>query len=187
MSRFRSTRPWRSFLVFYTSFVVAIVAGGDFLIGAVHAEEDTPSKSTKLPDLRPNQDWQVIEVPENKDVGARAWSDAAAGCHLAVFSLPVPAAASSDKIIESLRATMAKSDYELTNSEGELSPPRLGLTGFGVTGIASLLIAGESNRSAQVLACYWNEREPSYCRSLCEEADDKLRRKPGASAAEKQQ
>jgi hypothetical protein len=159
---------------------------GGVLVRAVHADDDGKSVSATLPELRPNQDWQVTDVPEVQGLQARAWSDAAAGCHLALFSLPVPDTSASENILESLSATMAKSDYELTSSGGELDPPRFGLAGFGVTGIVSLLLSGEQARKASVLACYWNAREPSYCRSLCVRADDKFRALLSAPAAEKQ-
>lgn len=162
----------------YVGLMTSVVAGSAF-VRAVHADDDTSDVSTTLPTLRPNQDWLVIDLPQDKGVNALAWSDPAAGCHLALFSIPVPKTSASEKILESLSATMAKSDYELTSSEGELSPPRLGLEGFGVTGIVSLLIAEQPTQSANLLACYWNEREPSYCRSICETADDTMRAETG--------
>jgi hypothetical protein len=165
---------------------VTSVAFGSAFVRAVHADDDTESASASLPNLRPNRDSQVIDLPQDKGVNALAWSDPAAGCHLALFAIPVRETSASEKILESLSATRAKSDYALTSSEGELTPPRLGLEGFGVTGIVSLLIAEQPTRSASLLACYWNEREPSYCRSICETADDTLRALTPSEAGEKQ-
>lgn len=142
--------------------------------------------ASSLPDLQPHSDWQAIAVAEAKGVDARAWSDAAGGCHLALFSLSIPNSSASDKIFESLSATMATSDYQLTKSDEPMSPPRLDLEGFGVRGIATLTVPEGQNRKANLLACYWNGREASYCRSLCEAADDKMRAMPSTSNSEKE-
>jgi len=176
----------RPLLMLSCAGLIASVVAGSAFVRAVHADDDSEPVSASLPNLRPNQDWQVIDLPQDKGVNALAWSDPAAGCHLALFAIPVLDSSASEKILESLSATMAKSDYVLTSSEGELTPPRLGLEGFGVTGIVSLLIAEQPTRNASLLACYWNEREPSYCRSICEAADDTLRAQTPSAAREKQ-
>jgi hypothetical protein len=166
--------------------LVAGGLGGAALTRAVHAQKESKPAAAALPDLQPNSDWQPINVATEKRVEARAWSDAAAGCHLALFALSIPNSSASDKIFESLNATMATSDYQLTKSEVEMNPPRLDLEGFGVTGIATLTVAEGQDREAHLLACYWNGREASYCRALCEAADDKMRAMLSKNESEKQ-
>ena len=157
----------------------------------VHAQDEAKAAalpgSAALPDLQPNPDWQRVELSGADGLEGRAWSDPAGGCHLALFSLPVPDTASDDKIFESLSTTLAKSDYLLSKSETDTQPPQLLLTGFGVEGIATLDVPKGQDRRASLLACYWNRREPSYCRSLCESADKKMRIPSATNDAEAQQ
>jgi hypothetical protein len=157
--------------------VLALAAGGvRALAGHAHAQEQESTVRTSLPDLRPSADWQVIEMPEDKNgARARAWSDPAGGCHLALFSLPIPESAAEDKILESMSAALASKDYQLVAIENDDKPKRLTLSGFGVTGLATLRVPDGQVRKATLLACFWNEREPLYCRSQCEAGDRKLR------------
>lgn len=163
--------------------LAAIVVG--LLHGAptVHAQEESPGVPA-LPDLQPNSDWQEMPVAGNDGLEGRAWSDPAGGCHLALLSIPIPDSAADDTILESLGATLAKSDYRLTPSEANAEPAHLLLEGFGVRGIATLEVPQGQGRRASLLACYWNGREPTYCRSLCQTADDKMRNSTGSSERE---
>lgn len=173
----------RPLLALGFSGLLAAALGAIFFARAVHAQDEggsepTPkprANSSELPDLQPNQDWQSVAVASEAGLQGRAWSDPAAGCHLAVFSLPIPDTSASDKIFESLALTLAKSDYKLSKTERDLQPPQLILEGFGVRGIASLLVPEGTGRNASLLACYWNGREPTYCRSICQRADEKMR------------
>lgn len=140
----------------------------------VLAQEESSAKPTELPDLKPSKDWRALEIAVPKGMQMRAWSDAAAGCHLALFSIPIPDRAAEDKIVESLSATLAKSDYHLAKLEGDQRPTRFELEGFGVTGLASLHLPEGQGRTATMLACYGNDREPQHCRAMCEAATQRL-------------
>lgn len=127
-------------------------------------------KESELPDLKPNQDWREVKVQVPTSVTARGWSDPAAGCHLALFSLPIPDSAGKDKIASSLSSVLAKSDYQLTKVEEGQSLTRFTLDGFGVTGMATLDVPQGQGRTATLQACYWNNREPAHCQAMCESA-----------------
>ncbi len=161
------------------ALALASVAAAFFATSpSVHAQKEPSAETsakTPLPNLQPNKDWLAHALASEKGVHSRAWSDPAAGCHLALFGLPLPPSAASDKILESLSSTLATSDYQLSASDLPLKPTRLDLEGFGVTGLATLFIPTGKIREARLLACYWSAREPSYCRSLCETADDAMR------------
>jgi hypothetical protein len=138
------------------------------LLGAVvSAQVTTPAPN--LPDLKPSKDWREVEVQVPTSVTARAWSDPAAGCHLVLFALPIQDSAGRDKIASSLTSVLAKSDYQLTKQDGK-AQDRFSLEGFGVQGLATLDIPQGQGRTATLLACYWNNREPAHCSAMCDEA-----------------
>ena len=141
---------------------------------AVFAQKESSAAHATLPDLKPSKDWRALEITASQGMAARAWSDAAAGCHLALFAVPIPDTAGRGKIIESLSATLAKSDYQLTETEDAQERTRLVLEGFGVTGFATLHVPAGEMRQATLLACYWNDREPAHCKLMCDAAAQRI-------------
>ncbi len=150
-----------------------VVGGGLALLAsaalatAVFAQANSDSKETKslvLPDLTPGEGWHEQEIRPAKGIQARAWSDPAAGCQLALFYLPVSDSVGPEPMRSSLQATMAKANLTVTDEPGDV----LRITGAGITGLASLRLIELPTRSASLLACYWNEREPARCQSICQ-------------------
>lgn len=128
--------------------------------GPVVAEE-----APALPDLLPGEGWHERSPNPPKPGHARAWSDAAAGCHLALFSLPASDNVGLEATRTSLDATLAQSGLTI----GEHDDGWIRIGGDGLTGLASLRIVDSPVRSARLSACYWNEREPSRCQTMCEQ------------------
>ncbi len=179
-------RRLRPLLLFLSMGALAGGIGSLAVPHSVYAQEQPTSARPSLPDLQPDKDWQVIDMNDDTDVRSRAWSDPASGCHLALFALPLPESAAADKILESMSAVLAESDYQLSKIESEDKPERLSFSGFGVTGIATLIVPAGKVREASMLTCFWNEREPSYCRALCDAADDKMRAQESQESQESQ-
>mgnify|MGYP001819415378 CR=1 FL=1 len=65
---------------------IAALATGVYSRTAASSEG---SNAQTLPNLNPGEGWQEQETAPVKGLQARAWSDPAAGCHLALFEVPV--------------------------------------------------------------------------------------------------
>jgi hypothetical protein len=134
-----------------------------------------PSTNTEhLPDLRPNSDWNEIAVQIPQAMQARAWSDPSAGCHLAVFRLPISSSVNQDKVLLALSKTLSGGQIHIKPTEGSF----LSITSPQVSGIASLNVShtqeqvNESSQAktgfAELQTCYWSDREPQHCERMCE-------------------
>jgi hypothetical protein len=134
------------------------------LVTVVFAQSPGKDAAPELPDLSPGEGWQEQQPSPVKGVQARAWSDLAAGCHLALFSLPVTDSVGTEPMRTSLVKAMAKARLTISDdASGDLR-----ITGEGITGLAALELIESPSRSARLLACYWNEREPARCQSICQ-------------------
>lgn len=143
------------------SLGLATVAAAVF---AHDKDTSTGAAAVSLPDLNPGEGWQEHTAPANPGVAGRAWSDLADGCHLALFRLPITEAVGPEPLLKSLTAVLAKADLILTEGPDHF----MALSGDGVTGIVDIPMTGDPARSASLLACYWNEREPARCQSVCQ-------------------
>ena len=142
--------------------LVACASGA--LATGVYAKSNEGSKaSSDLPDLHPGDGWQERSPFPPEGGQARAWSDPAAGCHLSMFTLPTSESAGEGPLRASLEKVLAQSDFVFSQDESGF----LRVTGVDLDGLASLSIIDEPTRSASLVACYWNEREPTRCQALC--------------------
>lgn len=126
---------------------------------------DNAPSATMLPDLNPEEGWQERAPRAQEGVRARAWSDAAAGCHLVLFTLPISDTVGEVPMRESVRIALSQAKLAVSTDTSPMT-----IRGQGVTGFAQLKIAEKPERSTSLLACYWNHREPTRCRSICEQA-----------------
>ncbi len=126
---------------------------------------DSAPSPTMLPDLNPGEGWQERAPRAQEGVHARAWSDTAAGCHLGLFTLPIGDTVGEIPMRESIGIALSQAKLTVSTDTSPMT-----IRGQGVTGFAQLEIAEKPERSASLLACYWNHREPTRCRSICEQA-----------------
>ncbi len=134
------------------------------LVTAAYAKSTSTRKaSSALPDLNPGEGWEEQTALPPKGGEARAWSDLAAGCHLALFTLPASERVGEAPLRASLEATLAAEKMAISDDDSGF----LRITGVALDGLASLSIGDTPVRSASLLACYWNEREPARCQALC--------------------
>jgi len=147
-----------------------VVVGGLALVASaavatvVFAQSGDSEATSALPDLNPGEGWIEKDMAPAKGMQSRAWSDPAAGCHLAAFSVAVSDSVGAIPMRESMRAAMKKAQFTLSDdTNGSLR-----ILGDGITGLAELKLVESPTRSGSLLACYWNEREPARCRSICQ-------------------
>ncbi len=126
---------------------------------------DNAPSARVLPDLNPGEGWQERSPRSQEGVRARAWSDPAAGCNLVLFTLPIRDTVSEVPLRESIRTTLSQTELTLSTDSSPMT-----FSGKDVTGLAQLGITEKPERSTSLLACYWNDREPTRCRSLCEQS-----------------
>jgi hypothetical protein len=148
-----------------------VVVGGLALVASaavatvVFAQSGGSEQATSpLPDRNPGEGWIEKEIPAAKGMQARAWSDPAAGCHLATFSVAVSDSVGEIPIRASMQAAMKKAQFTVSDDTNG----GLRILGEGIAGLAEVKLVESPTRSGSLLACYWNEREPARCRSICQ-------------------
>ncbi len=140
----------------------AVLAAMLLLVRPTDAQ--APAKrSVTIADRHLGEGWTEQTTSPEAGVSARAWSDLADGCHVVEFALNVPETAGLSPMRATLNAELAKVGLSLTESPDGPSQ----LNGPGITGLAELQLHTTPQRSAQLLACYWNEREPARCQAIC--------------------
>ena len=147
---------------------VLLVAGvcGAMATGAIAQSKDEAAISTSLPDLNPGEGWIERTPVPPKGGSARAWSDPAAGCHLILMTTPASKRVGEAPMRSSLETTLAEAKLAIHDDDSGL----LKLAGVDIDGLASLEIVQTPERSASLLVCYWNEREPTRCEAQCRSA-----------------
>lgn len=142
-----------------------IMAGicGALATGVYAQSRAQPNNASPLPDLNPGEGWREHTPEPPKGGKTRAWSDPAAGCHLAMFTLPASETVGQGPVRASFDATLAEAKMAVGQHESGF----LRITGVDIDGLASLSILDKPERSASLLACYWNDREPARCQAQC--------------------
>tara|TARA_R110002096_G_scaffold16898_15_gene58226 strand:- start:959 stop:1441 length:483 start_codon:yes stop_codon:yes gene_type:complete len=143
---------------------VALSLGASAALATVVFAQVRGESVAAMPDLNPGEGWQKLEPTAIKDGRSQAWSDPAAGCHLVAFELPVTDSVGVEPMRKQLGAVMAKANLAISDE----ASGNLRITGKGITGLAALSLIESPTRSAKLLACYWNEREPARCQSICQ-------------------
>ena len=109
----------------------------------------------------PGEGWQEIELDLGENLQGRAFSDLAAGCHAAHFSVPASESAELSSLQSSFSQGLGTKGLSV---QGVPTSSRMALEGEGVEGWAELWLEAER---ASILSCYWSEREPTYCSDQC--------------------
>ncbi len=121
-----------------------------------------------------DQNFSAMPTVERDQVAVQAFGDAATGCYSATFRIPIPTNAGLEKLSQGVVGGLRAKFFEVRNIVKN-DPEYSGATSLTIgsetlTGIATLSIHGSVPRQAELLACYWNQRNPLHCETLCTEA-----------------
>ncbi|MCP4449449.1 MAG: hypothetical protein GY811_29560 [Myxococcales bacterium] len=144
-------------------FGLAMIASALVATGVGAQPTNTAPAMPKLSDLNPGEGWAEHGVIAPEGGQARAWSDPADGCHLALFALPAGENVGLAPMRASLKLALGAAKLATREDEDGI----LRITGAAVDGLVGLHLESKPNRSAQLLACYWNDREPARCEAIC--------------------
>ena len=121
-----------------------------------------------------DRNFSAMPTVERDQVTVQAFGDTATGCYSATFRVPIPTNAGIEKLSQGVVGGLRAKFFEVRDIV-KANPVYGGATSFAIgseklTGIATLSIDGSSPRQAKLLACYWNQRNPLHCKTLCNEA-----------------
>ncbi len=121
-----------------------------------------------------DRNFSPMPTVEREQVAIQAFGDAATGCYSATLRIPIPTNAGIEKLSQGVVGGLRAKFFEVRNIV-QNNPEYSGATSFAIgseklTGIATLSILASAPRHAELLACYWNQRNPLHCETLCNEA-----------------
>ncbi len=145
------------------AFSGLLLAGGISWAQAVSSPTGLPlsTGSTEIP----------VEAPEG--LAGKAFAIPSDGCFSVVFEVPMPPNPHITKITQSMQSSMAADKLtlrEATKPEDTFgSASSFHLNAEQVTGFLTLQI-DSTQKQARAAACYWTQRSPERCESLCRAA-----------------
>lgn len=108
-------------------------------------------------------DMQIVQID---GVESRGYGDPAAGCYAAAFRISLPPNAGIEKIAVGVISALRINSFEVrTEDAGEVST--FSLRNEDMNGIATLALSKSGPPQANLLACYWNDRNPNHCAAIC--------------------